>query len=249
MKTLPAAALACLLMVAVNGWAKDRAAPIPKGTQVGVVNLLDPEVMHYHAANDSKDSFVKIQSVAWSVQDMLDAALKEQMEPLGLAVLPLAPSDSLLRSREDCFVNAALANGLPRKCTQTLAELASSAGVSNLVVMAPGLNNSDHAGGNRIDGVTEYMRGWGLLTRERAGGKDKPTLFNEIELLFVTVTPDGVSLRARQWGGVLTSQWQNYTVPADQKQIPADQLDQLQPAYAAMLSRQAKGLLEQVRVE
>jgi len=45
------------------------------------------------------------------------------------------------------------------------------------------------------------------------------------------------------------SQWETYTLPADLKQFPAEQLDQLQPLFAALLSRQARGLLEQVHVE
>jgi hypothetical protein len=43
-------------------------------------------------------------------------------------------------------------------------------------------------------------------------------------------------------------QWQTYTLPADPKAIPPEQLDQLQPLFAAMLSRQAKDLLAQVQV-
>jgi hypothetical protein len=92
------------------------------------------------------------------------------------------------------------------------------------------------------------MRGWGFLTRERAGAKDKPTLFNEIELLLIGISPEGATLRARQWGGLYTMQWQTYTLPADPKAIPPEQLDQLQPLFAAMLSRQAKDLLAQVQV-
>jgi hypothetical protein len=58
-----------------------------------------------------------------------------------------------------------------------------------------------------------------------------------------------VSLQARQWGGLYTSQWQTYTLPADQHRIPDEQLDQLQPLYAALLSQQAQALLDQIHVE
>jgi hypothetical protein len=68
-------------------------------------------------------------------------------------------------------------------------------------------------------------------------------------LLLISVTPEGATLRARQWGGIYSSQWQSYTVPANPKEIPPEQLDQLQPLFASMLSRQAKDLLSQVRVE
>ena len=237
------------LAVTATGLAKDRTPKvIAKGAQIGVVNLLNAEVMHYHAAKDINDSFLKIQAVNWPVDDMLVGALKEQVEPLGLTLTVLIPSDALARARESCFVNAALSGGLPKNCSAILVEQAASAGVNYLIVMAPGLNNADHAGSSRFGDVTEAMRGWGFLTRERSGAKDKPTLFNEIELLLIGIGPEGATLRARQWGGVYSSQWQTYTLPPDPKQIPVDQLDELQPMYAAMLSRQAKDLLGQVQV-
>jgi len=255
MKRLMAVGLAHLVMAGLvagsaASLARDRAPKfIPRGTQIGVVNLLKAEVMHYHAAKDTNDSFLKIRPVTWPVDDMLTDALQGQLEQLGLTLTAVTPTDSLARARESCFVNAALADGLPKNCSATLVEQASSAGVSYLILMAPGLNNSDHAGNNRSASVSEAMRGWGFLTRERAGSKDKPTLFSEIELLLVSISPEGATLRARQWGGVYSSQWQSYTLPPNPKEIPPDQLDQLQPLFAAMLSRQAKDLLGQVKVQ
>jgi hypothetical protein len=241
--------MAGLVLTSTTGMARDRTPKvIARGAQIGVVNLLSAEVMHYHAAKDSNDSFLKIQPVRWPVDDMLTEALKGQLEQLGLTLTTLTPTDSLSRARESCFVNAALADGLPRNCSATLVEQASSAGVSYLILMAPGLNNSDHAGSSRSQNLTEAMRGWGFLTRERAGAKDKPTLFSEIELLLISVGPEGATLRARQWGGIYSSQWQTYTLPPNPKEIPLEQLDELQPLFAAMLSRQAKDLLGQVQV-
>jgi hypothetical protein len=249
MKRLMAIALASL-MASATGMAKDKLPmALARGTQVGVVNLLDPEVMHYHAAKESRDSFLKIQAVNWSADDMLNQALQLAAAPAGLTLMPLAPTDSLVRARESCFVNAPLVKGLPKNCSAGLVELASGAGVNYLILMAPGLNNADHAGSTRAEGVSEMLRGWAFFTRERGGSKDRPTLFSEIELLLISVTPEGATLRARQWGGIYSLLWQSYTVPADPKQIPPEQLDQLQPLFAAMLSRQARDLLNQVRVE
>jgi hypothetical protein len=242
-------AMAALVVTSTTGLARERVPKtIARGAQIGVVNLMNAEVMHYHAAKDIKDSFIKIQAVNWPVDDMLTGALKDQLEQLGLTLTALSPTDSLARARESCFVNAALADGLPRNCAAPIVEQASSAGVDYLILMAPGLNNADHAGSNRSEGVTEAMRGWGFLTRERAGAKDRPTLYSEIELLLISVSPEGATLRARQWGGIYSSQWQTYTLPPDPREIPLEQLDQLQPLFAAMLSRQAKDLLGQVQV-
>jgi hypothetical protein len=68
-------------------------------------------------------------------------------------------------------------------------------------------------------------------------------------LLLVGISREGVTLLARQWGGIYTVQWQDYTRPADFRQIPSEQLDQLQPLVGALLFRQAKDFLNQVHVE
>jgi len=65
----------------------------------------------------------------------------------------------------------------------------------------------------------------------------------------VQVTPDGAALRAREWGGSYNYQWQTYTVPADPKVFPPEQLEQLQPLFATILGRQAKDFMEQIKVE
>jgi len=249
MKRLVAMALCGLVAAGATGWAKDKPVVIAKGTQIGVVNLLDPELMHYHAAKDSHGSFIKIQAVDWNVDDMLNQALQSQASPQGLTLMPLAPGNTLLHARESCFVNASLAKGLPKSCTASLTELAAGAGVSYLIVMAPGLNNSDHAGSNRLEGASETLRGWGLITREMAGAKDRPTLFNEVEMLLINVTPQGAVLSARQWGGMFITQWQTYTVPPDPKVIPPEQLDELQPLFGNLLTRQTKELIDQLHVE
>jgi hypothetical protein len=242
--------MAGLVITGTTTLARDRTPKvIARGTQIGVVNLLKAEVMHYHTAKDSNNSFLKIRTVKWPVDAMLTEALQGELEQLGLTLTTVTATDSLTRARESCFVNAALVDGLPRNCSATLVEQASSAGVSYLIIMAPGLNNSDHAGHSRSQSVTESMRGWGFLTNERAGSKDKPTLFSEIELLLISISPKGATLRARQWGGIYTSQWQGYMVPANPKEIPLEQLNQLQPLFAAMLSQQAKDLLSQVQVQ
>jgi hypothetical protein len=251
MKRLLAIALTSLLMAGATVSAKDKApAAIPKGTAVGVVNLLDPEVMHYHSAKQTLNSFLKIKAVTWNVDDMLNAALQEQPVAAGLTLTPLAPTDALVRARESCFVNAPLvkAKGLSKNCTAALVELTASANVSYLIVLAPGLNNADHNDGARLE-ESEMLRGWGFVTHERGGAKDRPTLFSEVELLLLAVGPDGVTLRARQWGGGYNYQWQSYLAPADPKAFPPEQLEQLQPLFATILTRQAKDFMDQVHIE
>src|SRR6267142_3086253 len=75
--------MAGLLMTSTTGLARERTPKvIASGAQIGVVNLLNAEVMHYHAAKEAKDSFLKIQAVKWPVDDMLTEALKGQLDQL-----------------------------------------------------------------------------------------------------------------------------------------------------------------------
>ena len=249
MKRLLGIVLTSLVMTSAAVSAKDKPpVSLPKGTQVGVVNLLDPELMQYHAAKRTNNSYVKTRAVNWDVNEMLLTALQAQPGAADLTFTPVAPSDTLLRSRESCFVNAPLVKGLPRNCSAGLVELANSANVSYLIVMAPGLNNADHSQGPRLE-TSEMLRGWGFVTHEFAGAKDKPNLFCEVELLLVSVTAEGATLRAREWGGSYNYQWLTYTVPADPQVFPPEQLEQLQPLFATILGRQAKDFMEQVKVE
>jgi hypothetical protein len=254
MKRVMAVGFVGVLLASSTIPAKDKApATISKGAQVGVVNLMDAEVTHYHAAKETKDNFLKIHAVTWSVDDMLNDALKDQLAHAGLTPVPLALTESLARAREQCFVNMPLAKGLPKgwpkDCSAPLVELAGSAGVNTLILLSPGVNNSDHAGSGNRDGLSETLRGWGFFTRERASAQDKPTLFDETELLLIGVTPQGATLLARKWGGTLSIQWQHYTRPADPKEVTPAQLDELQPLFAAVLARQASELLDSVHVE
>lgn len=250
MKRLMAVALTSLTMASATGLAKDKKpVAIARGTQVGVVNLVDPEVMQYHSARQFQNSFLKTRAVNWRVNDMLSQALQGPAATIGLALTPLAATDTLLRARESCLVNAPLAKGLPKNCSAGLTELAASAGVNYLIVMSPGLNNTDHAGSTRVEGVSGMLRGWAFSTRERIGRNEPPTLYSEIELLLISVTPEGATLRARQWGGSYTSPWRGYVAPAHLEEISREQLEQLQPLFAGMLSRQATDLLSQVQVE
>jgi hypothetical protein len=247
MRRVLAIVLSGLLLTSAAVSAKDKPpASLPKGTQIGVVNLLDPEIMHYHAAKQI-NSYMKSQAVDWNIDAMLLTALQAQPGAADLTLTPVPPSDTLIRSRESCFVNAPLVKGLPKNCSAGLVELANSANVSYLIVMAPGLNNADHSDGPRLQ-TSSMLRGWGFVTHEFAGAKDKPNLFCEVELLLIGVTPEGATLRAREWGGSYNYQWQAYTVPADPKVFPPEQFEQLQPLFATILARQAKDFMEQVKI-
>jgi hypothetical protein len=208
---------------------------LPAGARIAIVNLLDPEVTHFHASRQIENSFLKTYTVNWQVGAMLLAAVKDRLGQLGLAAVPVAASDGLRRARESCFLDASLAKGLPKECGPLYAQLAASQGASAVIVLGPGRNDSAHAAGTRHKELPEYLRGWCFVT---AGPEQLPELLDMTELLLIGVSASQAQLVGRAWGGDGKS-WSGYRPPPDLKAFSESQLDQLQPLYAAMLKQQA----------
>jgi hypothetical protein len=217
---------------------------LPAGARVGIVNMLDPEVTHFHASRQIENSFLKTYTVNWQITGMLLAAVRDRLGQLGLTAVPVAASDALRRARENCFLDASLAKGLPKECGPLYAQLAASQGLSAIIALGPGRNDSAHAGGTRHKELPEYLRGWCFVT----GGPDPlPVLLDMTELLLVGVSASQAQLVGRGWGGDGKS-WTGYRPPPDLKAFSDQQLDQLQPLYGAMLKQQADTALAPLQV-
>jgi len=219
---------------------------LPAGTRVGVVNLLDAEVTHFHSARQMQDSFLKTYTMGWPVAALLMASVTDRLKSLGLTALAVEPGEALSRAREDCFLNASLGKGLPKECARLYAQLAATQQLGALIVLGPGRNDSAHAGSTRHRELPEYLRGWCFVSGPGGAG-DAPTLLSLTEMLLIGVTPAGAELAARRWGGNGHS-WQGYPAPADLKAIPEAQLEQLRPLYTMMLREQADALLTHLQV-
>jgi hypothetical protein len=241
-----ARALLCIAVLALvaDAFAARPAETLSAGARVGVVNLLDPELTHYHGARQVQDGFLNTYTVDWPLSAMLLAAVAPRLTRLGLAPLAVEAGTDLRRARETCFLDAALAKGLPKSCAALYAQFASAQHLDALIVLGPGRNDSAHAGGTRRRELPEYLRGWCFVSAE---GTAPPVLLNLSELLLIGVTPRGGALLGRAWGGNGHS-WSGYQAPPDLKAIPAAQLEQLRALFAAMLNEQADALLTQLQV-
>jgi hypothetical protein len=246
-----ARALLCLTVLLAAGAALAAHAPeslaVPAGTRIGVVNLLDPEVTHFHAARQVQDSFLKTYTMDWPVGALLLGAVADRLKQLGLSTVAVEASDELHRAREACFLNASLAKGLPKDCTRIYAQLGAAQQLGALIVLGPGRNDGAHAGGTRHRELPEYLRGWCFVSGQGGAG-EAPTLLSLTELLLIAVTPGGAELAARQWGGNGHS-WSGYQAPQDLKALSDAQLQQLRPLYAAMLKERADALLTHLEVK
>jgi hypothetical protein len=218
---------------------------LSKGARVGLVNLMDPEITHYHAAKALTNRFLKTQAVSWRVDTMLSAAVAQRLTEAGLVVVPVGPTDALARGRDDYFVNNSVIKGLPRECAKDFADLAAANHLDALLVLAPGLNNSSQAGPDVQKALPDYLRGWGYVTPDSG---EKPYLFNMTQLLLVAATAGAATLEAREWGGKYTDTWADYVPPPDPKVPPPEELDKVQPLFQQILNRQAAHLLPWISV-
>jgi hypothetical protein len=55
-------------------------------------------------------------------------------------------------------------------------------------------------------------------------------------------------LNAREWGGAYAEDWGDYAPPANPKEIPPEELDQLQPMFSHLLTRQSDRIFERITV-
>lgn len=215
---------------------------LPKSARVGVVNLLDPSVTHFHASRVLAQSFLKMHRVNWQIDAMLADAVRQRLTQLNLVGVSLAPGDTLARNSDDYFVNNSVAKKLPRECANAFAQLASAEHLDALIVLAAGLNNSAQAGSAVQRSLPDYLRGWGFVTK--ADSASKPALFNMTQVLLIGVSAGEATLIAREWGGSYTDDWAGYVPPTDLKQMPPELLDQLEPLFARILTRQTGRLMD-----
>jgi hypothetical protein len=207
--------------------------------------MMDPEVTHFHTSKVLAQSFFKTQPVNWQVDSMLSDAATQRLTQLELVPVAMGASDTLMRNRDDIFVNNSVAKKLPREAAREFAQLAASERLDALIVLARCLNNSSQAGSGVKRGLPDYLRGWGFITGDT---NDKPALFNMTQVLLIGIEAQGAALSAREWGGAYTDEWSEYVPPDNLKQIPLEQLDKLQPHFGRILARQAGRVMDWITV-
>jgi hypothetical protein len=250
MKKAVIVCLALLLTAGPPAWGRKAAAPaltISRGARVGVVSLLDPDITQYHTSGKIQESFLKTYQVQWPLDALFMDAVKQRLAQMGLEAVAVTPSPGLERSRHDYFIDHAVLNGLSVACAQEFKQMAAETHVDAFIVLAPGVNDSDHAGSTRRKDLPEYLRGWGYITKAEQPGA-KPTVFDMTQVLLVSATGGTALLRAREFGGAYTDDWSSYTPPADPKTVAAEDLDSLKPVVSGLLTRQSNRVFDQVEV-
>jgi hypothetical protein len=246
----PGSYLAILVLFGAQVAAAFEPTPLhlARGARIGVVSSLEPDITHFHSGRSLKDAFLHTERLNWSTGAMLLDALKERVAQMGLVLVPMGVTTELSRARETCFLNGNFNKGLPKDCVPAFEHLGSEDQVQAVIVLAPGLNNSAHAGSSRRKELPDYVRGWGFMTGTAGAPDGKPALFSMTELLLVAPSPDGPALHAREWGGNYELEWASFVPPPDLKAIPIPAYGELKPLFAGLLGRQTSRLLDQIQI-
>lgn len=219
--------------------AADVALSIPAGGRIGIIDMMAPDVTHFHVGSKPVNSFLRTYRASWTVADVIDEPLIWALTNAGLEPVSLQASDLLRRQKQSWIVSNPQAQKLARGCLEELERVITEERLSALLIVAPGPNTSpESVEGNRLKRLPEYIQGWGFSTSDEPGGLTKPVVFNLTQILLVQKTTDGVRLEHREWGGNYVYEWANFTVPPDMKALPEVEVLKLRPVITDVMKRQ-----------
>ncbi|HVY79679.1 MAG TPA: hypothetical protein VG994_01750 [Steroidobacteraceae bacterium] len=212
---------------------------IPKGGRIGIIDMMTPDVTHFHVGASQVKSFLRTYRASWSVADVIDEPLIWSLTNLGLEPVSLQPSELLRRQKQSWIMSNPQGTKLPRGCLEELQRVIMEESLSALILIAPGPNSDpESVEGNRLKKLPEYIQGWGFSTSDEPGGVVKPVVFNLTQMLVVQKTTDGVRLEHREWGGSYVYEWADFTPPTDLKTLPDAEIAKLKPVFADIMKRQ-----------
>jgi hypothetical protein len=217
---------------------------IPAGARVGIIDMMPPDVTHFHIGATAVKSFQRTYRAAWTTADVIDEPLIWSLTNAGLEPVALQASDLLRRQKGDWIVKNPKAGKLPRACLEEMQRVMEENKLSAVIMIAPGPNvDPETVEGDRLKKLPDYIQGWGFSTSDEPGGLTKPVVFNFTQMLLVGKTTDGVRLEHREWGGSYIYDWPNFTVPPDVKAIPDTEVAKLRPVITDVMKRQIARLV------
>src|SRR5690606_12434332 len=119
--------LAACLLIALPALAQDESKVLlPAGARVGIVNLVDTDVTHFHSGKSVTDSFMRTYRPGWPSEEQVETPLRERLASLGATPVPLQPTPALRRNAEEWFITSTRGNRLARACHRELERLATA---------------------------------------------------------------------------------------------------------------------------
>jgi hypothetical protein len=238
---------ACLVLAATSAWAQGSKFVTPGG-RVGVIDLMLPDVTHYHVGRVQTESFLRTYRGEWTTAELVAEPLMGELAKAGFEPVALAPSDRLRREKQGWIVSSPRAVRLPRAMNRELEEMMSAQDLQALIIVAPGPNSdSEPVEGSRMRRLPGYIQGWGFSTSDEPGGIEKPVIFNLTQMLLIVRTDDGPRLDFRDWGANYLYEWPNFTPGPDLKALSGEELAKLRPVYLDVMKRQIARVLPRLK--
>jgi hypothetical protein len=242
--------LTAIAVVAASSSATAEEMPlaISKGGRIGIIDMMTPDVTHFHIGATPVKSFLRTYRAAWSVADVIDEPLIWSLTNIGLEPVSLQASELLRRQKQSWIMSNPQKTKLARGCLEELQRVMSEESLSALILIAPGPNsNPESVEGNRLKKLPDYIQGWGFSTSDEIDGITKPVVFNLTQILVVQKTTEGVRLEHREWGGSYVYEWANFAPPADLKALPDGEVAKLKPVIADVMKRQIARVTPQLQ--
>jgi hypothetical protein len=237
-----------MLLVAGGVSAAELPLAIPAGGRIGIIDLMTPDLTHFHVGATPVKSFLRTYRGSWSTADVIDEPLIWALTNAGLEPVSLQASELLRRQKQSWIVANPQATKLSRACLEEVQRVITDERLSALIIVAAGPNTSpESVEGNRLKKLPEYIQGWGFSTSDEPGGLTKPLVFNLTQMLLIGKTTDGVRLQHREWGGNFVYEWENFTVPPDVKTIPDEEVAKLRPVITDVMKRQIARVIPQLQ--
>lgn len=229
--------------------AAELALAIPKGGRIGIIDMMTPDVTHFHIGATSIKSFLRTYRASWSVADVIDEPLIWSLTNIGLEPVSLQASELLRRQKQSWLMANPTGTKLARGCMEELQRVMMEENLSALIVVAPGPNsNPESVEGNRLKKLPEYIQGWGFSTSDDdPDGLTKPVVFNLTQMIVIGKTTDGIRMEHREWGGSYVYEWANFTPPGDIKAIPDAEIAKLRPVITDVMKRQIARVTPQLQ--
>jgi hypothetical protein len=224
--------------------AAEQPLAIPAGGRIGIIDMMTPDMTHFHVGVTAVKSFLRTYRAPWSVADVIDEPLIWSLTNAGLEPVAVQSTELMRRQKGPWIVSNPQAQKLSRACLEEMQRVIDEQKLSALIIIAPGPNTSpESVEGNRLKKLPEYIQGWGFSTSDDPGGLAKPVVFNLTQMLLVQKTTDGVRLEHREWGGNYVYEWTNFTPPADMKTLPDTEVAKLRPVITDVMKRQIARLV------
>lgn len=212
---------------------------IPAGGRIGIINLMTPDVTHFHVGETQLKSFLRTYRATWSVAEVIDQPIILSLTTAGLEPVMLDPPEELRREKHDWIISNPQDSKLSRGCRGELERLIQKQRLSALIIVAPGANTDPlPVEGDVLRKLPEYIQGWGFSTSDEPDGIAKPAVFNLTQILLIQKTTGGVRLEYRDWGGNHVYEWKDFTPPPDIKKIPETEVAKLEPLITNVMKEQ-----------